>query len=140
MPTSGCPPEKPADLPPKNGSLPETTSLKLPAWKDCLLLAAERLSRQLYWSSPRLRSWVNKRRERARPAPQVADRRQLKQYLQEVGVTRGALVMAHTSVSGLTLTEGPDGQQACSTPVVLAKHLVDDLLELLGDTAQASQT
>ena len=106
----------------------ETASLKVPAWKDWLLLAAERLARQVYWSSPRLRSWVNKRREHARPAPQVADRQQLKQYLKEVGVTRGALVMAHTSVSGLTLTEGPDPQQACSTPVVLAKQLVDDLL------------
>ena len=112
----------------------ETASLKVPAWKDWLLLAAERLARQVYWSSPRLRSWVNKRREHARPAPQVADRQQLKQYLKEVGVTRGALVMAHTSVSGLTLTEGPDPQQACSTPVMLAKQLVDDLLELLGDT------
>jgi len=111
-----------------------TSSLKVPAWKDWLLLVAERLSRQVYWSSPRLRSWVRERRGRARPAAQVADRQQLKQFLRQVGVSEGALVMAHTSVSGLKLTEGPDREQVHSTPAAVAKQLVDDLLELVGNT------
>jgi len=114
--------------------LPDPIGLKVPAWKDWLLVVAERLARQVYWSSPQLRSWVKKRRRRVRPAAQVADRRQLKQFLKQVGVTEGALVMAHTSVSGLKLTEGPGQGQACSVPVSVAKQLVDDLLELVGET------
>jgi len=114
--------------------LPETASLKLPAWKDWSLLAAERLSRQVYWSSPRLRAWVKKRRSGARPAAQVAERQELKRFLKQVGVTEGALVMAHTSISGLTLTEAPHQTPAVSNPAFVAKQLVEDLLELLGDT------
>ena len=99
-----------------------------------MLLVAERIARQVYWSSPRLRSWVKRLRARARPAAQVADREELKQFLRELGVKEGALVMVHTSVSGLTLTEGPHQTKAASNPGLVAKQLVDDLLELLGDT------
>ena len=112
----------------------ETTNRKVPAWKDCMLLVAERVARQIYWSSPRLRSWVKKRRSRSKPAPQVAEREQLKQVLKQTGVREGALVMAHTSVSGLSLSGGSDREQPLSTPVLVARQLVDDLLELLGDT------
>jgi aminoglycoside 3-N-acetyltransferase len=114
--------------------LPENANLKMPGWMDCLLLVAERLARHAYWSFPRLRAYVRKRRERVRPAPQVADRQQLKEFLKGIGVTQGALVMAHTSVSGLRLTEEPGQQQTKSSPVLVAKQLVDDLLELVGDT------
>ena len=115
-------------------SLPRSALLIASAWLNWPLLVAERLARQVYWSSPRLRAWVKRRRSTARPGAQVADRRELRQYLEEVGVRKGALVMAHTSVSGLTLTDGADRQQAVSSPVALAKQLVDDLLDLLGPT------
>ena len=120
--------------PSEDALLSEAKPLKTPAWIDWPLVVAERLARQVYWSSPWLRSWVKKRRSHVRPPAQVADRQQLKQFLQQVGVSEGALVMAHTSVSGLRLTEGPDRRQACSTPVSLAKQIVDDLLELVGET------
>ena len=112
----------------------DAASRKVPIWKDWPLLVAERLARQVYWNSPRLRSWVKKRRSRSIPTPQVADRQQLKQFLRELGGAEGALVMAHTGVSGLRLTEGPGGEEPRSTPVLVAKQLLDDLLELLGDT------
>ena len=111
----------------------------VPACCDWVLLVAERLARQVYWSSPWLRSWVRRRRARARgrPAVQVAGRGELKQYLREIGVTEGSLVMVHTSVSGLQLTEGQtqEGQQR-SAPDLLgaATRLIDDLLGLVGET------
>ena len=36
--------------------------------------AAERLSRQAYWSSPRLRAWVGRWRAGKKPVAQVAER------------------------------------------------------------------
>ncbi len=50
-----------------------------------------------------------------------------------MGVRKGALVMAHTSVSGLRLTEGANPENACSHGALVAKQLVDDLLELVGE-------
>jgi aminoglycoside N3'-acetyltransferase len=105
-----------------------------PFWIDWPLVAAERLARQVYWSCPQLRSLVKRFRPHARPVPQVADRQQLKQFLRQIGISEGALVMAHTSVSGLTLTEGPDRPQPRLNSAMVAKQLVDDLLELVGDT------
>lgn len=115
-------------------SCPRRSPLRLPFWIDGLLLAAERLGRLAYWSVPPLRAWVRRRRLSARPTPQVADRQEFKQFLREVGVTRGALVMAHTSTAGLTLTERTGQEQRSSNPALVAKRLVDDLLELLGET------
>jgi aminoglycoside N3'-acetyltransferase len=94
-------------------------------------VAGERLFRQVYWSLPALRRWARRRRKhRARPA-QVARREELKDYLLKIGVREAALVMVHTSVTGLTLGEG---QAEDSRPNMLATagRLVDDLVELVG--------
>jgi aminoglycoside 3-N-acetyltransferase len=121
---------------------------QMPAVIDGLLLAAERLARQIYWSSPRLRSWFKRRLSYAKPAPQVVARQQLQRYLREIGVEEGALVMAHTSVMGLRW-EQPSAPQSngdfrtddfraddfrADDFRMVAKQLVDDLLELVGPT------
>jgi aminoglycoside N3'-acetyltransferase len=130
---ANCPPCADGALP-ETSPLPETTGRKTPFWKDYPLLVAERLARQVYWSSPRLRSWANRLRPRSRPMAQVADRREFKDYLRQVGVTEGALVMAHTSVSGLTLAEPSQQRFTHGAPALVARQLLDDLLELLGET------
>jgi aminoglycoside 3-N-acetyltransferase len=104
----------------------------LPAWQDSLLLLAERMAKQVLWSCPRIRAWVRRRQAGRRSAPVTADRHELKEYLRQIGVVEGALVMAHTSVSGLTLTEGPD--QPPARLAKAAQHLLQDLLELVGET------
>jgi aminoglycoside 3-N-acetyltransferase len=106
----------------------------MPAIVDGLLLAAERLGRQVYWSSPRLRSWVKQRRAHSKPTPQIASRQKLKQYLQEIGVRPGALVMAHTSVTGLRWEESSLQESHQGNFLTVANQLLDDLLELVGNT------
>jgi hypothetical protein len=103
-------------------------------WKDALLLLAERMSRQAYWRSPRLRSWVRRWHADRKPVAQVAERERLKQYLRQIGVHEGALVMAHTSVTGLQLVEPGQTEAAPPKFTTLAARLVDDLLELVGPT------
>ena len=110
----------------------KTPARATPFWKDSLLLAAERIARQVYWGWPWLRHRVKRRRPRRRSHEQAASRGDLKQCLREIGVKEGALAMAHTSVSGLKLTEPASLSQldAIST----AQTLVSDLLDLVGTT------
>jgi aminoglycoside 3-N-acetyltransferase len=104
------------------------------AGADALLLAAERLARQVFWTSPRLRSWARRWQSAQKPAAQVAGREELKRHLRQIGVRDGALVMAHTSVTGLQLTELGRPDSPPERAVVVAAELVDDLLELVGPT------
>jgi len=107
-------------------------STKTPFWKDSLLLAAELVGKQIYWRTPGLRPWVRRRLARRRIAPQIARREQLKEYLRQIGVVEGALVMAHTSTSGLRLSESEEDRPTASNMVATANRLIDDLLELIG--------
>jgi len=102
-------------------------------WKDALLLVAERVGRQLYWNSRLLRSWARRWCAGGKPAPQVVEREQLKQYLRRIGVREGALVMAHTSVTGLQLTDREHPEQVRGFATVAAQ-LIKDLQELVGPT------
>ena len=101
---------------------------------DALLLAAEWSFRQVYWRSSRLRGWIKRAKSKKAPAAQFADRQALMEHLQAIGVTPGSLVMAHTSVSGLTLTEGDlvTGKPANSMQV--AQDLVSMLTAMVGET------
>jgi aminoglycoside 3-N-acetyltransferase len=81
-----------------------------------------------------LRAWVKRRQAAKRQPPQVADREEFKTHLRRIGVTEGALVMAHTSITGLQLTESRRPKQSPQTFVALAAQLVDDLLGLVGPT------
>ena len=101
---------------------------------DALLLAAEWSFRQVYWRSSRLRGWIKRAKSKKAPAAQFADRQALMEHLQAIGVTPGSLVMAHTSVSGLTLTEGVlvTGKPANSMQV--AQDLVSMLTAMVGET------
>ena len=128
--------------------MPETSAKKTPFWKDSLLLAAELAARQVYWRLPRLRAWVKRRRAGRRRTPQSADREELKKHLRSIGVTEGALVMAHTSTSGLSLTAGEGTVGKGTVPfssdenrdspptnsLLVARQLLDDLLELVGES------
>jgi aminoglycoside N3'-acetyltransferase len=110
-----------------------STSLqKMPFWKDSLLLAAELAARNVYWRIPRLRAWVKHRNIRQRLVARTADREGLKDYLRSLGVTEGALVMAHTSITGLTLTQSGASPESSPNPLKTASVLVDDLMGLLG--------
>jgi aminoglycoside 3-N-acetyltransferase len=104
----------------------------LSPWKDRLLLIAERVAKQVQWDFPRLRAWLRRRRARRRNEPQVAQRRGFKEHLRRIGVREGALVLTHTSVTGMELLDNSmDAQRPGRFPGV-AKHLLDDLLELVG--------
>ncbi len=112
----------------------ETDTPKTPWWIDGPLLAAERIARQIYWSLPWLRRWVKRRLANRPTKVQVAPREQLKEHLRQIGVTEGSLVMVHTSTTGLCLTEGPNPVQESSNVLRTAKQLLDDLLELAGES------
>jgi aminoglycoside 3-N-acetyltransferase len=99
---------------------------------DGVLLAAELLSRQIYWRSPWLQNTVKKMRSRSKQPVRVAQNAELRDYLREIGVVEGALVMAHTSVTNLSLLEpGKESSRGISF-LATAKTILDDLLELLG--------
>jgi aminoglycoside 3-N-acetyltransferase len=99
---------------------------------DAALLVAERLVRQIYWNSPRLRRWVQTWASGGKEAAQVAERQAFKQYLQEVGVCSGALVMAHLSASNLRFTDRDQPGNEPPRFLGVAAQLVDDLLKLVG--------
>jgi aminoglycoside 3-N-acetyltransferase len=99
--------------------------------KDNALLAGEVLFRQLYWRTPWLGKMLAKKRPASREPLQTARRGELRDYLREIGVTEGSLVMAHTGVTNLRLLEA-DGTAAAGGFLAAAKFLVDDLLEVLG--------
>lgn len=112
----------------------ETSAKKTPFWIDALLLAVELAARQVYWRLPRLRAWVKRRRAGRRRTPQTADREELKKHLRSIGVTEGTLVMAHTSTSGLSLTERSVSARKPTNSLLVARQLLDDLLELVGES------
>ncbi len=112
----------------------ERSTKKLPYWKDTLLLAAELAARNVYWRMPRLRAWVKRRQARRRGAPQVADHAEFKDYLRSIGVVKDALVMAHSSTTGLRFSDGSQPASDVVNGMKTAKQLLDDLMELVGET------
>jgi aminoglycoside N3'-acetyltransferase len=102
--------------------------------KDALLLAGELAAKQLCYRLPWARKIAERILAKSKPAAQVADHQEFKEYLREIGVVEGALVMAHTSTSGLTFTYRPDGQDHAPNMISTAIQLVDDLMELVGAT------
>ena len=101
---------------------------------DGLLLAGEWSFRQLYWRSALLRNWIKRQRATKATPIQVAPRQDLIDYLRVIGVTPGALIMAHTSVTGLSFD--PEALSKGQTPnsLQVAQDLVFMLEELIGDT------
>jgi len=100
-----------------------------------MLLVAERLGRQCFWSLPRRwRDWVRALRSRAKSTPQRAGRGALKEHLYEIGVRSGELVMVHTSTSNLHFTGNPTLPESPNNFLSVAKAITDDLLDLLGPT------
>lgn len=114
--------------------MPEPSACKTPFWKDSLLLAAELTARNIYWRAPWLRHWAQRRRARRPVAAQVADRAEFKDYLRSIGVVEGALVMVHTSTTGVSFTERSNVPPSAPNTLLTAKQLVDDLMELVGPT------
>ncbi|HEY4760575.1 MAG TPA: AAC(3) family N-acetyltransferase [Thermoguttaceae bacterium] len=112
----------------------ELSRIRLPVWADAFLIPVELLAKRIYWNS----AWLRERDERLRwfnkPKLQTAQRGELKQYLRELGVVDGALVMAHTAVSDLCLTEESSSNPASGGFLKEADNLVNDLLELVGPT------
>lgn len=98
--------------------------------KDTLLLAAERLLRQIYWSSSWLRRWKKKHQARISFPIQTCEREQLLERLGKIGVVKGSLVMAHTSINGLQIVSLKS--DIGENPVAQAQSLLDDLLMLVG--------
>jgi aminoglycoside 3-N-acetyltransferase len=104
------------------------------SWIEWPLLASEWTARQVYWRWPEIRSWIQRRRlHRRNCTQQVSDRSELKEFLRSIGVTEGALVMAHTSTSGLSLQQRTVSTEQPSNGLLVARQLLDDLFELLGD-------
>ncbi len=112
--------------------LPEVTHKTPPRWMDGLLIAGELLAKRLYRQSAWLRKEIELFRWRDKPRVQTAKREELKQYLREIGVNKGALVMAHTAVSDLRLYDESPGRAVPGGFLAAANNLVNDLLELVG--------
>lgn len=101
---------------------------------DGLLIAVELSAKRVYWQSAWIREKIEHFRWYDKPQKQIAKREELKQYLREIGVDKGALVMAHTAVSDLQLSDA--SMEAVPTGGFLkaANNLVNDLLDLVGPT------
>ena len=102
--------------------------------KDALLLAAEWSFRQIYWRSSRLREWVKRAKSKKVPAAQVADKHALISHLQSIGVTSGSLVMAHTSVSGLSFAADDSLTGKPGNSMQVAQELVSMMIAMVGET------
>ena len=102
----------------------------VPFWKDSMLLLAELLARQLYWSSPVLRRWRRSKGKNEKPNPQQCRRENLLRYLDEIGVKNGTLVMVHSGIGGLEILD--DLMQGQVNAVAQAQMLMEDLLRLVG--------
>ncbi|MGW8257817.1 MAG: AAC(3) family N-acetyltransferase [Thermoguttaceae bacterium] len=101
---------------------------------DGIPIGAELLGKHIYWSFTGVRKIVQKLRGRRDAAPRIIDRQELKRHLQQIGVTAGALVMAHSSVSNLQFSDNAENKPAIPSFFRVAEELVNDLLELVGPT------
>jgi len=101
---------------------------------DAILFGAEWAFRQIYWRSAWLRGWIKRAKSKKTPVAQVADKQALIDYLQTIGVRAGSLVMAHTSVSGVSLNCGDSLAGKSQNSMQVAHELVSVLLGLVGDT------
>ena len=99
-------------------------------FSDFVLLAAERLSRQLYWSWPGLRRWLRNAGGHKTPRRQQCGRDELLRYLHEIGVKDGALVMVHTGVDGLTIRD--ERCPGATNAIAQAMALMEDMVRLTG--------
>jgi aminoglycoside N3'-acetyltransferase len=95
---------------------------------DIILVFAERITRQIYWSCPGLRQWRRTRAKRKIPVLQQCDRKDLLEYLHHIGVREGVLVMVHTGFGGLQIIADDH-----LTPLN-AFALLNDLISLVGST------
>jgi aminoglycoside N3'-acetyltransferase len=100
---------------------------------DGTLVLGEVLAKHVYWGSSFFRKYVQSHRARGKKQPQIADRRELKDYLRQIGMADGALVMAHTAVSNLQLRDDTKNYSKGGF-LGMANMLVNDLLELVGPT------
>lgn len=94
-------------------------------------MTGECIAKQFYWRSTRLRNTIERLRDDKKTNALVVDRTELRDFLREIGVVEGALVMAHTSVTNLRLSNSSAGE----TPggfMATADRLLNDLLGLLG--------
>lgn len=98
---------------------------------DGVLLGSEVLARQVYWRMPSLQKALRKLRPAAKKPVQAVARGELRDYLRAIGVAEGKLVMAHTGVTNLRLSQPGDEASKGGFPAT-AMQLVDDLLDLLG--------
>jgi aminoglycoside 3-N-acetyltransferase len=112
--------------------LAKVSRILFPTGADSVLIPCELLAKRLSWSSEWMRKQLERFRWCRRPHRQTADRNEFKQYLREIGVTDGTLVMVHTSVSDLQLLEASAPPPRISNFLKSAYDLVNDLLELLG--------
>jgi aminoglycoside 3-N-acetyltransferase len=112
--------------------LTEISRMPIPIWADGILIAGELSAKRLYNSY----SWLQKKIEPfiwiSKPRRQTAMRKEFKQYLREIGVAEGALVMAHTSVSNLQLFDNSESDPVSGGFLKEANNLVNDMLELVG--------
>jgi aminoglycoside 3-N-acetyltransferase len=102
--------------------------------KDFLLLAGEWAFRQVYWRSARLRGWIKRAKSKKALVAQVAEKQALIDHLQSIGVNAGSLVMAHTSVSGLSLTSADSVNRQPANSIQVAQELVYMLQGIVGQS------
>ena len=77
---------------------------------------------------------MKRRRARKPVVRQAATKQDLMNYLRKIGVTDGSLVMAHTSVSGLSFDPDATIAEGSGNSLKIAQELATVLLELVGET------
>ena len=101
--------------------------------RDALLLGAEITVRQVYYRWRGLNQWNHSRRQPP-PAPQVCSREKLRERLAEIGVGNEGLVMVHSSVRGMRLTNADGADGMADNPLSVSACLFEDLEQLVGAT------
>lgn len=99
---------------------------------DAIGLLAEWSVRQLYWRSPWLRGYIKRLKTKSHPSLQVAAKADVISYLHSIGVRAGTLVMAHTSVSGLSFDPAAALTGSMQESLRVAQELVTLLKDIIG--------
>jgi aminoglycoside 3-N-acetyltransferase len=111
----------------------QTSTAIIGQLSDYAFVLAELAARQIYFRSSSLRRLRTFAFQWSTKPSQQADVDQLRDALARAGATTGALVMAHTSVGGVTLHAAGEAGIGKQGPVATATSILRELISAVGD-------